>query len=71
MYPVNQVILGGDSMLNGGIDDIDIQIQRMENYRNKLQQLQSMQNQPILQTKIWNEIDSEVAPLTDEQKESY
>ena len=30
MLPVNQFILGGDSMLNNNLDDIDSQIQRME-----------------------------------------
>ena len=29
MYPVNQVILGGESMLTN-FDDIDLQIQKME-----------------------------------------
>ena len=38
MYPVNQVILGGDSMFNS-LDDIDTQIQKMEAYRQKLKQL--------------------------------
>ena len=39
MYPVNQVILGGDSMFNSNLDDLDVQIQRMEAYRQKLKQL--------------------------------
>ena len=38
MYPVNQVILGGDSMFNSNLDDLDVQIQRMEAYRQKLKQ---------------------------------
>lgn len=40
MYPVNQVILGGDSMFSN-IDDIDLQIQKMEAYRNRLHQLKT------------------------------
>ena len=36
MYPVNQVILGRDSMFNSNLDDLDVQIQRMEEYRQKL-----------------------------------
>ena len=32
MYPVNQVILGGESIFNN-LDDIDTQIQKMEMYR--------------------------------------
>lgn len=65
MYPVNQVILGGDSMLNS-LDDIDTQIQKMEIYRKKLQQLKTAQS--VVKTPIWNEIDSELLPMTDEQK---
>jgi hypothetical protein len=40
MYPVNQVILGNgrESMFNA-MGDIDSQIQMMEVYKNKLQQL--------------------------------
>lgn len=66
MYPVNQVILGGDPMMSS-IDDIDMQIQRMEAYRKRLQELKN--NKPQQPVKlIWDDIDAEVAPLTDEQK---
>lgn len=65
MYPVNQVILGGDSMFSN-VEDIDLQIQRMEAYRNKLKQLQSVQPQQV--KLIWDEIDQLVSPMTDEQK---
>lgn len=68
MYPVNQVILGGDSMFNNGLDDIDLQIQRMEAYRNRLQQMQNLQQQNQQVKLIWDEIDAEVSPMTDEQK---
>lgn len=63
MYPTNQIILGGDTMFNP-MDDIDIQIQRMEAYRQKLRQLQNPQPEKL----IWDEIDAEVSPLSDEQK---
>ena len=39
MYPINQVILGGESMFNSNIDNIDAQIQKMESYKQKLKQL--------------------------------
>lgn len=65
MYPVNQVILGGDSMFNG-MDDIDAQIQKMEAYRNKLQQLRASQAKP--KKLVWDDIDAEIAPLTEEQR---
>lgn len=67
MYPVNQVILGGDSMFNS-LDDIDMQIQKMEAYRKKLQQLKAAQNQPQQKSLIWDEIDAELSPMTDEQR---
>ena len=57
MYPINQVILGGDSMFSN-MDDIDMQIQRMEAYRNKLQQLKSMQAQSQPTKLIWDDIDA-------------
>jgi hypothetical protein len=65
MYPVNQVFLGGDPMMSS-LDDLDMQIQRMEAYRNKLKQIQA---KPQIPTKlIWDEVDAEVNPMTDEQK---
>ena len=72
MLPVNQFILGGDSMLNNNLDDIDSQIQRMELYRQRLKQLkeqsQSNQTQPLQKSIIWDQIDQEINPMTDEQK---
>ena len=70
MYPVNQVILGGESMFNN-LDDIDMQIQRMEAYRQKLKQLRESQQQPqpIQQRQlVWDEIDAEIASMSNEQK---
>lgn len=65
MYPVNQVILGGDSMFNN-LEDLDLQIQRMEAYKRKLQQLKSSQN--IAATPIWDAIDNEVNAMHEEHK---
>ena len=70
MYPVNQVILGGESMFNN-LDDIDMQIQRMETYRQKLKQLKEsqQQSQPTQQRQlVWDEIDAEITPMSNEQK---
>ena len=68
--PLNQFILGGDSMFSNNLDDIDTQIQRMELYRQRLKQIkesQQIQNsQP--QRLIWDEIDSEITPMNSEQK---
>jgi hypothetical protein len=65
MYPVNQVFLGGDPMM-GNLDDLDAQIRRMEVYRQKLKQIQMQNQQP--QKLMWDEIDAEIAPMSDEQK---
>lgn len=62
MYPVNQVILGGESMFNN-IDDIDTQIQKMEAYRQRLKQLKDTPK-----SLIWDRIDAEISPLSSEQK---
>ena len=68
--PLNQFILGGDSMFSNNLDDIDTQIQRMELYRQRLKQIkesQQIQNsQP--QRLIWDEIDYEITPMSSEQK---
>lgn len=63
--PINQVFLGSDPYHS--LDDLDLQIQNMENYRNKLQQLKVLQSQ-AQQKLVWDEIDAEVRPMTDEQK---
>ena len=68
MYPVNQVILGGESMFNS-LDDIDMQIQKMEAYRQRLKQMketQQVQSKP--KQLIWDEIDSEINPMSSEQR---
>ena len=65
MYPVNQVILGGDSMFNN-LEDLDLQIQRMEAYKKKLQQLKTSQN--VIATPIWDNIDKEVSSMPEDQK---
>ena len=64
--PINQVFLGSDPYHT--FDDIDIQIKNMENYRNKLQQLKALQAQQTTVKLIWDDIDAEVRPMTDEQK---
>ena len=68
MYPVNQVILGGESMFNN-IEDIDMQISKMEAYRQKLKQLKdSQQAQQPPKSALWDKIDEELFPMSNEQK---
>lgn len=66
MYPINQVILGGTPM--DSLDSLDLQIQKMEEYRKRLQRMKSQQ-MTSPQNLIWDSIDSELRPLSDEQKE--
>lgn len=64
--PINQVFLGSEPYHS--LDDIDIQIQNMENYRNKLQQLKALQVQQNPAKLIWDDIDAEIRPMSEEQK---
>lgn len=59
-YPINQVFLGNNPV--NSLDDIDMQIQRMESYRQKLKQMQ------VPQKLIWDEIDAEINPMSEEQR---
>lgn len=77
MLPINQVILGGGDPLLGNSmvgNSLDEQLQLIEKYKQNLeaakqlrQQAQSVQ-QPVPQRMIWDEIDAEINPMTDEQK---
>lgn len=64
--PINQVFLGSEPYHS--LDDIDVQIQNMENYRNKLQQLKALQAQQNPVKLIWDDIDAEIRPMSEEQK---
>lgn len=64
MYPINQVFLGNDPMMSN-IEDLDFQIQKMEAYRQKLKQLKINQTPAKL---IWDDIDAEISPMTEEQR---
>lgn len=77
MIPVNQVILGGDPLLGGSVigNNLDEQLQLLERYKQNLeaakqmkQQFQQPTSQPTSQKLIWDDIDAEVEPMTDEQK---
>lgn len=77
MIPVNQVILGGDPLLGGSVlgNSLDEQLQLLEKYKQNLeaakqmkQQVQSVQQPIPTQKLIWDDIDAEVEPMTDEQK---
>ena len=77
MIPINKVILGGGDPLLGNSmvgNSLDEQLQLIEKYKQNLeaakqlrQQAQSVQ-QPVPQRMIWDEVDAEISPMTDEQK---
>ena len=79
MIPVNQVILGGDPLLGSSVigNSLDEQLQLLERYKQNLEaakQIKQQVQQPALsqlgtsKKLIWDEIDAEVKPMTDEQK---
>lgn len=82
MIPVNQVILGGGDPLLGtttigaSIEEqlqfLEKQKQLLESARQRQMQQQVPQPQPVQpqapQKLIWDEIDAEIEPMTDEQK---
>ena len=77
MIPINQVILGGGDPLLGNSmvgNSLDEQLQLIEKYKQNLeaakqlrQQAQPVQ-QPVPQRMIWDEIDAEITPMSNEQK---
>lgn len=79
MFPVNQVILGGGDPLLSTTSigsNIEEQIQLLEKQKQllenakqqRMQQMTQPQVQQPPQKLIWDEIDSEIEPMTDEQK---
>lgn len=78
MTPINQVILGGDPLLSSSVigNSLDEQLQMLDRYKQNLEAAKQMKQQihatqastPIQQKLIWDEIDSEIEPMTEEQK---
>ena len=77
MIPINQVILGGGDPLLGNSmvgNSLDEQLQLIEKYKQNLEAAKQLrqQAQPVQQSvpqrMIWDEIDAEINPMTDEQK---
>ena len=74
MIPINQVILGGsDPLLGNSIvgNSLDEQLQLIEKYKQNLEAAKQLrqQAQPLQQQKlIWDDIDAEINPMSEEQK---
>lgn len=62
--PINQVILGSTPMYQ--FEDLDSQLANLEAQRKRIQQMKQIQNQPV--KLVWDDIDAEIMPLTEEQK---
>ena len=67
MLPVNQVIVGGDPLLNTGGFNIEEQLRQLELRRQSLESMKQLNPQAIPQTVIWNEIDNEIKVLSPNQ----
>ena len=75
MIPINQVILGGgDPLLNSSMvgSNLEEQLQLIERYKQSLetakQMKQQIQQAPTIQRLIWDDIDAELNPLSEEQR---
>lgn len=63
MYPINQVFLGNEQPFTN-VEDLDFQIKKLEEYKNKLNNLQR-NNQKRL---IWDNIDTEISSMSESQQ---
>ena len=70
MVPVNQVILGSDPLLGSSMigNSIDEQLQLLEKYKQNLEAARQLKAVKPQEKFIWDDIDAEVEPMTDEQK---
>ena len=74
MIPINQVILGGgDPLLGTSVvgNNLDEQLQLLERYKQNIKAAKLIKQQTAaapVQKLIWDEIDSEIVPMTEEQK---
>ena len=67
MIPVNQVIVGGDPLLNTGGFNIEEQLRQLELRRQSLESMKQLNPQAIPQTVVWSEIDNEIKVLSPNQ----
>jgi hypothetical protein len=73
MYPVNQVFLGADPLLGNKAvgSDIEEQLRMLESRKQALESMKQLNTQAIQKpvAVTWNEIDSEMNVLNNDQKE--
>lgn len=73
MVPINQVIVGGDPLLGNSMigNSLEEQLQLVEKYKQNLEAAKQMRQQVQSvpqQRMIWDEVDAEINPMSDEQK---
>lgn len=71
MVPVNQVILGGDPLLGSSSINYNLenQLQMLEKYKQSLEAAKQAQQQAQVQRYLWDDLDAEITPLTQEQRD--
>lgn len=67
MIPVSQINIGGDPLLNTPGFNIEEQLRQLEMRKQTLESMKQLNPQAMPTSIIWNEIDSEVKVLTNEQ----
>lgn len=78
MIPINQVIVGGDPLLSNSMvgNSLDEQLQLIEKYKQNLEAAKQIRQQsqsipqpiPQPQRMVWDDIDAEINPMSEEQK---
>lgn len=65
MIPINQVIVGGDPLLGSSMvnNNLEEQLQLLEKYKRNLEAAKQ-----VSQKLIWNDIDAELNPMSEDQK---
>jgi hypothetical protein len=67
MMPISQINIGGDPLLGNQGFNIEEQLRQLEMRRQSLESMKQLNTQAIPTSTIWNEIDTEVKVLSQEQ----
>ena len=67
MIPINQITIGGDPLLNNTGFNIEEQLRQLEARKQALESMKQLNTQAMPTSVIWNEIDTEVKVLSQEQ----
>ena len=67
MMPINQITIGGDPLLGTPSYNIEEQLRQLEARKQALESMKQLNPQAMPTSVIWNEIDTEVKVLSQEQ----